>query len=492
MMQVRNTASFIFLLASSSFGTLIFAQSSTTLTQTVNKRNTISTITASPSAPITVGDLVTFTYVLTTDGAPAPTSETIQFLDGAAQLGAPQSILLALATNLIPYSQVDTANGWTTLGTTPTVVTKSANGPDGSVNTATALTFPDGTSGVIYAVPSSTNYANLSVTFSLWAMSASPTALSLTVKDNPAVAASQTLPCSVTSTWQRCVLTYTFPAGSGTGFSVGLSSSSFGVPIDVWGAQFEQSAAPGPYVSTIGSPRPTGAQAGTVSFPWNQFQDGTHTITAQYAGDANFVASTSNSVVITAGQQTPLITLVDAPAGTSVYGQSVTLTAQMWDQDHDTDWIPTGTIQFFDGATSLGTATVGLTGAATITLVGPTSLTVGSHSLTAQYSGDSDFSAITSTTTTHVVTKANSSSVVTTTVSSSLNPSVYGDSVTLSVGVVSSVGSQPTGTVLLMDGATSLGTLTLDSNGNASIMIPLFTAGTHTITVTYSGDNNYN
>jgi hypothetical protein len=44
----------------------------------------------------------------------------------------------------------------------------------------------------------------------------------------------------------------------------------------------------------------------------------------------------------------------------------------------------------------------------------------------------------------------------------------------------------------LMDGTTNLGTLTLDSNGNASIIIPLFAAGTHTITVTYSGDNNYN
>jgi hypothetical protein len=43
-----------------------------------------------------------------------------------------------------------------------------------------------------------------------------------------------------------------------------------------------------------------------------------------------------------------------------------------------------------------------------------------------------------------------------------------------------------------MDGATNLGTLPLDSSGNASITIPVFTAGTHTITVTYSGDSNYN
>jgi hypothetical protein len=90
-----------------------------------------------------------------------------------------------------------------------------------------------------------------------------------------------------------------------------------------------------------------------------------------------------------------------------------------------------------------------------------------------------------------VVTKASSSSVVTTTVTSSLNPSVYGDTVTLSISVTSSVGIQPTGTVSVVDGANNLGTLTLNANGNASITIPVFTAGTHNIVVTYSGDSNY-
>jgi hypothetical protein len=91
-----------------------------------------------------------------------------------------------------------------------------------------------------------------------------------------------------------------------------------------------------------------------------------------------------------------------------------------------------------------------------------------------------------------VVTKASSSSVVTTTVTSSLNPSVYGDAVALSINVISSVGIQPTGSVTVVDGSTTLGTLTLNASGNASITIPVFTAGTHNIVVTYSGDNNYN
>jgi hypothetical protein len=470
---------------------MLLAQSTGTITQTVNQRNTIGTLSATPNGTIIAGDPVTFTYILNTAGAPAPVSETVQFFDGANALGTPQAIGLAAASNLLPYSQVNTGQGWTPSGTAPTVAAQAVNGPDGSTNTATILTFANGTSTVLYAVPGTTSYASQQVTFSIWAQSATPTTLTLAVEDNPFVAANQSAPCAVTSTWQRCTLTYAFPANAGTGFSVSLASSSFGVPINVWGAQFEQAAQAGPYVSTIGTARPTGAQAGTVSFAWSQFQPGVHSITVQYAGDSNFIGSTSNAVALTAQQEIPKVVLTDSPAGTSVYGQAVTLTAQLSDQDNGDDWIPSGTVQFFDGATLIGTGTLNASGQASITLVGQTSLAAGSHSLTVQYSGDEDFSAVTSTPIIHVVTKASSASVVTTTVSSSLNPSVYGDAIVLSINVTSSVGVQPTGTVSVVDGGSSLGTLTLSSTGNASITIPVFTAGTHTIVVIYSGDSNY-
>jgi hypothetical protein len=294
----------------------------------------------------------------------------------------------------------------------------------------------------------------------------------------------------VNSTWQRCSVTYTFPADAGTGFAVLLTSSSFATPISVWGAQFEQSAAAGPYVSTIGTARPTGAQAGAVSFSYSSFVVGSHSVTVQYGGDSNFLGSTSNPVGLTAGMETAGLILTDSPVGTSVYGVAVTLKAQLSNPGGGA--LPTGTAEFFDGVTSLGTASVDGSGKATVTLSGATALAVGSHVLTVQYSGDSQFSAQTSGTVTHVVTKADSSSVVTTTVSSSLNPSVYGDSVTLTIHVSSSVGVQPTGSVTVADGATTLGTPTLDGSGNATVTIPAFTAGAHTIVVTYSGDGNYN
>jgi hypothetical protein len=324
---------------------MLFAQSTGTITQTVNDRNTIGVLSATPNGTITAGNPIAFTYILNTAGAPAPTTETVQFYDGTTALGTPQTIGLISAANLLPYSQVNTGQGWTTSGTTPTVASLTANGPDGSTNTATALTFVNSTSTVLYAVPGTTNYANQQVTFSIWAESATPTTLNLIVQDSPFVAANKSAPCSVTSTWQRCTLTYTFPANAGTGFAVSLNSSNYGVPINVWGAQFEQAGQAGPYVSTIGTARPTGAQAGTVAFSWSQFQTGVHTVTVQYPGDANFVGSTSNAVVLTAQQEIPKIVLTDSPASTSVYGQAVTLTAQLSDQDNDDNWIPTGTVR---------------------------------------------------------------------------------------------------------------------------------------------------
>ena len=69
---------------------------------------------------------------------------------------------------------------------------------------------------------------------------------------------------------------------------------------------------------------------------------------------------------------------------------------------------------------------------------------------------------------------------------------------TLTINVSSSVGVQPTGSVTIVDTTASiaLGTPALDGSGNATITIPsggvsLFNAGTHTITVTCSGDSNY-
>jgi hypothetical protein len=491
MNLVRKIAALAFLLGFSTYGLPIFAQSSATIAQTVGQRNTIGSLAGTPTNNVQVDGTVTFNYILHTAGAPAPTAETVQFLDGGTAFGTPQAITLAPASNLIPYSQVNTANGWTVTGTSPTVSVGAANGPDGSINTASSIVFPNGTSTILYGVSGSGSYANQQVTFSIWAQSAVATNLTLTVKDDPIVAASSSNVCALTAGFQRCSVTYQFPANAGTGFSVSLSASS-PQPVVVWGAQFEAGGQPGPYVSTIGTARPIGAQAGTLAFSWKQFAPGSHTITVNYGGDANYIASVSNAITFNVGKSMPLMTFTDSPASTSIYGQAVTLTAVLTDQDKDPDWIPTGAVQFFDGSTLLGTATIDASGSASVTLTGVTALNVGTHPLTAVYSGDDDFSVFTSPVINHMITKVTGAE--TTTVTSSLNPSVYGDTVTLSITVASTIGVTPTGTVAVTDGGVALtgSPVTLDGSGHATITVPLFTAGTHRIVVTYSGDNNYN
>ncbi len=492
----RRTSQFATLLAILLLSQAASAQSTGTVTQTVNQRNTIGAVTVSPTSGLTTGDTATFSYTLHTAGAPVVTTETVQFMDGATPIGTAQTLGSLAGSNLLPYSQVDTGHSWTTTGTAPPTLTiNTGTGPDGSTSSATQVVYPStlaNTSAMFYAVPSGTNYANLPMTLSVWAKSAAPTTLTLTLADNPSVAASQSSTCAVTSTWQRCTLTYTFPAGAGTGFSVALASVGVATQtISLWGVQVEQAASAGPYVSTIGTARPTGGAGGTVSFPYALLQPGTHTITVVYAGDANFVGSTSNALTVVVSDETPPIALTVLPVSPQTYGTSVTFTAVVTTPAGNPGDVPSGTITFLDGATTLGSGAITMVaGSASVTLSGASALAVGSHSITAVYSGDTHFTTVTSTILTYVVTKVSA----TVTPSSSPNPSTYGDSVTFSVTVSSLTGATPTGTVLVVDTTTSttLGTITLVGGTGSLPATSLLTAGTHTITFTYSGDSNYN
>ena len=77
----------------------------------------------------------------------------------------------------------------------------------------------------------------------------------------------------------------------------------------------------------------------------------------------------------------------------------------------------------------------------------------------------------------------------TTTVSASPNPSTYNQAVTLTATVTP---EGATGTVVFKEGATNLGSASLDANGQASIVVTNFNAGTHTITAEFtSADPTY-
>ena len=84
-------------------------------------------------------------------------------------------------------------------------------------------------------------------------------------------------------------------------------------------------------------------------------------------------------------------------------------------------------------------------------------------------------------------TKASSSTSVT----SSVNPSSFGQNVTLTATVTAVVGT-PTGTVQFKDGGTNLGSpQALNASGVAQLTTSSLTTGTHTVTADYGGDANF-
>jgi hypothetical protein len=115
----------------------------------------------------------------------------------------------------------------------------------------------------------------------------------------------------------------------------------------------------------------------------------------------------------------------------------------------------------------------------------PSTLTVGTHSIIARYSGDANYAADTSAAVSVIVNQAASATAVI----SSANPSFAGESLTLTANVTSP-GPTPTGNVTFALGSTTLGTVAL-SGGSATYTTSSFTkTGTQTITVSYSGDAN--
>ena len=211
-----------------------------------------------------------------------------------------------------------------------------------------------------------------------------------------------------------------------------------------------------------------------------------HSITAKYLGDGNFNDSTSSALSQTVNKADTTISLTSS-VNPSVFGQSVTFTATV-NVVAPGLGIPTGSVEFFDGVASLGLGSL----AGTTATLTTSALTVSgsTHSITAKYLGDGNFNDSTSSPLTHTVMKASTSTSVT----SSLNPSVYGQSVTFtaSLSVVAPGAGIPTGNVEFFDGATSLGTGVLA--GTATLTTSALTASgsPHTITAKYLGDGNFN
>jgi Bacterial Ig-like domain (group 3)/FG-GAP-like repeat len=119
---------------------------------------------------------------------------------------------------------------------------------------------------------------------------------------------------------------------------------------------------------------------------------GGHSITAVYAGDTNFIGSTSSALTVTVSTSViSTTTSLSATVTSAVSGTSITFTAQV--SPASGTGVPTGTVNFTDGTTALGSVLLDGTGKAAYTT---SALAIGSHSIRAAYGGAATFVASTS------------------------------------------------------------------------------------------------
>ena len=175
-----------------------------------------------------------------------------------------------------------------------------------------------------------------------------------------------------------------------------------------------------------------------------------------YNGGGGFAASISSvlSQVFNVG---PSATAISSSQNPAAGGSPVTFTATV----SGSGATPAGTVVFNDGTNVLGSGTLDGSGMASL---GASALSVSNspHSMTAFYGGDSNYSGSTSGALLQIIGPAFSTNTIT----SSQNPAAARSVVTFTSTVTGSIGT-PTGTVTLYDGASQLGSGTLNSSGVA-------------------------
>ncbi|WP_235215208.1 Ig-like domain-containing protein, partial [Burkholderia sp. MSh2] len=178
---------------------------------------------------------------------------------------------------------------------------------------------------------------------------------------------------------------------------------------------------------------------------------GTDSLTASYSGDANFTGATSTTLsqqIVASTQVVRTTTTLSASQPTVSYGTGLTLTASVQANTNQAE-VPGGTVSFYNGATLLGTAAL-VDGEANLTV---SQLPVGTDSLTAVYSGDTQ-NATSVSSLNQTVTQSPTS----TTLTASATSVTQGTAVTLTANVA---GAAPSGLVTFFSGMTLLGTATV-------------------------------
>jgi hypothetical protein len=143
----------------------------------------------------------------------------------------------------------------------------------------------------------------------------------------------------------------------------------------------------------------------TINIPAGSLASGADTLTVAYtpdtAGAATYTSATGTNSVTVAVSLAQTSTALMASALNLTVGASVTFTATV--TENPGSGVPTGSVTFMDGSTTLGTGTLNGTGVATFSTA---TLALGAHSVTAVYGGDANNAGSTSAAVTVTVTAA--------------------------------------------------------------------------------------
>ncbi|MDB5330308.1 MAG: hypothetical protein JWP03_1459 [Phycisphaerales bacterium] len=491
---------------------------SSALSQVVNLASTTTTIT--PPAATVTGQSVSFTATVApvAPGAGTPAG-TVQFVIDGANSGSPITLSGGSATSAsivlstagqhsvsAVYSGSSSFAGSTATSVTQTVnkastsaalasslnpatagqsvtftATLSAIAPGAGTPTGT-VTFFDGTT----AVGSGTLSASGKATWTTSTLSAASHSISASY------AADSNFAGSTSATLNETINPATTTASTTTGVVSSANPTVFGQGVSFTATVSPVSPATGTPTGTVqftidganfGSPV-TLVNGSATSSSLTTLSVSGHNVAAVYSSDANFAASTSPTLVQTVNQASTSAA-VSSSASSAVWGQSVTFTATISATAPGTG-TPTGTVTFMDGATSLGSGTLSAAGQATFTT---SSLALSSHSITAVYNGDTNFITSTSPALTQTISTASTAVALAT----SANPSTSGQLVTFTATVSATAPSAgtPTGTVTFMDGATTLGTGTLNASRQATFTTTTLSVASHSITAVYAGDTTF-
>ena len=477
--------------------------------------STTTVLTDAPN-PSSFGAPVTLTATVTGTGTP---DGTVTFLNGSTNLGTATldasgigtfvttAQQLAVGSHSLtaayggsgatfdpststPVSQVVDADTTTTTlisGTNPssfgqavTFTATVAGGNTGAGTPTGTVTFLDGTTTLGTGTLDGTGKA----TFTTTAPGLSVGSHSIT-----AVYGATTRFATSTSTAVNQTVS---AASTTTALAVSPASPSFGVPVVLTATVTPSNAGAGVPTGTVtflngtttlGTGTLDGTGKATFTTTAQQLTVATHSITASYAATTKFAASTStaSSVVVAAA---PTVTTLSSSNASSLFGAPLTITATVAPVNAAAG-IPTGSVTFLDGTTTLGTGTLSASGVATFS---SSTLAVASHNITATYGGVTNYAASTSSALTQVIEET-PTTIHLGTSAGGLN---VGDTLTLTAKVTPSITETtlPTGTVSFLDGTKVIGTGTL-ANGVATFKVSNLAIGFHTLTVSYPGDTNY-